>query len=105
MNNNQIYKDIFINSLSIDTSKFSEKLKKRSKLKNVFFYNKQLKFNNLDNLKNYDIIFLFGMMTIAIGFCKADIIIEQSQNYWDSIGGCLYFRKHSGRNQSLFLYL
>tara|TARA_B100001540_G_C15466355_1_gene487992 strand:- start:376 stop:615 length:240 start_codon:yes stop_codon:yes gene_type:complete len=27
MNNNQIYKDIFINSLSIDTSKFSEKLK------------------------------------------------------------------------------
>jgi len=27
MNNNQIYKDIFINSLSIDTGKFSEKLK------------------------------------------------------------------------------
>ena len=27
MNNSEIYKDIFINSLSIDTSKFSEKLK------------------------------------------------------------------------------
>ena len=42
--------------------KFSEKLRKKSKLKNVFFFNKKLQFMNLDNLQNYDIIFLLNVL-------------------------------------------
>jgi len=79
--------------------KFSEKLKKRSKLKNVFFYNKQLKFNNLDNLKNYDIIFLLNVLHHAgHTYDKSKI-----QNYKNWINYTIYYLKKI-RKKSKYIF-
>ena len=60
--------------------KFSKKLKKKSKLTNVFFYNKQFKFNNLDNLKKYDIIILLNVLHHA-GHTYDKNKIKNSKNW------------------------
>lgn len=42
--------------------KFASKLKKKSRLKNIFFFNRKLKFSDLNNLKEYDIVFLLNVL-------------------------------------------
>ena len=79
--------------------KFSEKLRKKSNLKNVFFFNKKLQFMNLDNLQNYDIIFLLNVLHHA-GHTYDKNRIQYSQKWINYV--IKYLRKIRKKSKYIF---